>query len=310
VAPPIAMLAVRWSPTDTAQDKHAVLVVGVLAAMVVIVGSIMTRPITDHEGLWIFPAGIWRLYWAPVLLAGSLVFFAVHAWGGLIVWLHCRRGRAPEPGIRHKVNTAADQLGMLRPPRVVVSRFCTSPYATLWGFGTIVVPSGFASEPDADQSAMLLHEAAHVARGDCLTNTLCQLGGVLMWWNPFYWITMREIALQREIACDAAVLARHRNEARYADLLVRVARRVSMLTTMSFASAPMATKSTLRSRLEAIGSLGTRCHYTDFEVTPMSRSSMMLAVACITVAVLVMESVGHVFFREAFHEIINESTVY
>jgi len=305
LALPVALIAVRWSPRDPAAEKHSVLLAAVSMSVILLLGSMLTVHAANPDDLAVQPPLFWRFYLDSFLISGSVVFAAIQLIGVATVLLHCIRGRTAGPRVLHSTKVVASSLGMDRPPPVVVSRACRSPYVALWSFGTIVLPSAFDNDHPIDQRDVLMHEAAHIARGDCLSHGFCQFAGILLWWNPVYWMVMREMALQRELACDAAVLNEQRDEARYASLLVRIAARVSHMTMMAFASAPMATKSTLRRRLEAIGQMVPVCHYTDFEVRPISRAEMLLCSAALACLVLFIEAVGHAVFGPFMDQLIN-----
>lgn len=53
---------------------------------------------------------------------------------------------------------------------------------------------------------ILLHELNHYKHKDILTNYLIVFYQILYWFQPLVWIAFREMKLDREIACDSAVL--------------------------------------------------------------------------------------------------------
>jgi hypothetical protein len=72
---------------------------------------------------------------------------------------------------------------------------------------------------------VLLHELAHLGRGDDWTNLFEKLLKSFFFFHPaFYWIEAR-LALEREMACDELVLERTRNPRAYARSLVSLAER-------------------------------------------------------------------------------------
>jgi hypothetical protein len=54
---------------------------------------------------------------------------------------------------------------------------------------------------------VLLHEVAHVRRFDCLTDTIAQLARAMHWYNPLMWAGVWRMHIERERACDDAVLS-------------------------------------------------------------------------------------------------------
>ena len=57
-----------------------------------------------------------------------------------------------------------------------------------------------------DMRYMLLHELQHYRYKDALINYFTILFEILYWFNPFVWYALKELQLEREIACDSSVL--------------------------------------------------------------------------------------------------------
>lgn len=76
---------------------------------------------------------------------------------------------------------------------------------------------------------VLLHERAHIRRGDCMVKPLAYLLLCLHWFNPVLWVAYRLLCLDLETACDQAVLRRLPQEdpeetAGYAQALLHLSR--------------------------------------------------------------------------------------
>jgi beta-lactamase regulating signal transducer with metallopeptidase domain len=78
-------------------------------------------------------------------------------------------------------------------------------------FGTwrcgIVVPATAETWSDDRRRAVLLHELAHIARHDCLTQLLAAVACALYWVHPGVWWTAHRLRRERERASDDRVLA-------------------------------------------------------------------------------------------------------
>lgn len=87
----------------------------------------------------------------------------------------------------------------------------------------LVLPADFEQRYDAGQRRLVLaHEDVHHERHDNLWNALGALLCVLHWFNPLAWLALRRMRSDQELACDAAVMARHPgHEATYARALLR-----------------------------------------------------------------------------------------
>jgi len=116
----------------------------------------------------------------------------------------------------------ARALGLRRTPALRVSAAITSPQVLGWRRPTILLPAGKALS-DGDASLALIHELAHVRRGDLWLGWIPALAQRLFFFHPLVAWAMREYALAREAACDAQVLAQPDIEPqRYGQLLLRL----------------------------------------------------------------------------------------
>lgn len=70
----------------------------------------------------------------------------------------------------------------------------------------ILLPAAAAEWPEARRQAALLHELAHIRRGDLRSQALARLAGALYWPNPLVWLANYRLCIEREAACDDAVL--------------------------------------------------------------------------------------------------------
>jgi len=110
-----------------------------------------------------------------------------------------------------------------RPPRLVVGEPAIGPHVVGILRPIIVVPPGLLDEP-ALLRAALLHELAHVRRGDALARVLQLVAGAVFFFWPVVRLVSRRLELAREAACDAwAIEASHVTRPAYARLLVRMA---------------------------------------------------------------------------------------
>ena len=82
----------------------------------------------------------------------------------------------------------------------------------------------------SDMRYMLLHELQHYKHKDAFANYFMNLAGVLYWFNPFVWYSLKEMKSDREVACDASVLALLDEKAYgdYGNTLINFAEKVSL----------------------------------------------------------------------------------
>jgi beta-lactamase regulating signal transducer with metallopeptidase domain len=86
---------------------------------------------------------------------------------------------------------------------------------------TIVLPAWALRElPPEDLNVILLHEFAHLRRWDDWTNLIQKIIRALFFFHPAVWWIENRLAVEREMACDDAVLATTANPHGYASCLV------------------------------------------------------------------------------------------
>lgn len=106
---------------------------------------------------------------------------------------------------------------------------CTSggvrvPTAVGFSKPAIILPPWILHElSPMELHSVLLHESAHLRRGDAWTNLLQKLARTLFFFHPAVWWIERQLSLEREMACDEAVLAQTGNARGYAECLVALA---------------------------------------------------------------------------------------
>ena len=149
-------------------------------------------------------------------------------------------------------------LGIGRVVRVVEGEAVATPMT--WGIvaPVVMVPAGFSEWPEPRQRDVLLHELAHVARYDCLTQYLASVVCALHWYNPLAWIAARNLRIERERACDDRVLLAGARASEYAEHLLTIARTLRTPGAAGAAALAMARPSHLEGRLLAVLDGGRR----------------------------------------------------
>ncbi|MET0549317.1 MAG: TonB family protein [Xanthomonas sp.] len=197
-AVPLALLAALlpsgWRPAlpaGLALDVPAVLV-GVPQAQTSVGDGVSA---SGHTAVWLL--ALW--------LAGALASAA-------LLWRQQRRYRR--------------SLGRLRPGEdgVLVAQHALHGPLVLGAWRPqVVVPRDFAARyPPPQAHLVLAHERLHIARGDTRSNLLLALLRCVYWFNPLLHCAATRFRLDQELACDAAVLARHPGARRhYAEAMLQ-----------------------------------------------------------------------------------------
>ena len=194
-------------------------------------------------------AGWAMLAWVAGVVA-VLMYFLL---GTARAWWWTRRA---EP-VRDEAWTAlvkdiSWELCLKKPVRLVWSDRAAMPMA--WGFfRPIVLLPRSASEWTLERRrVVLLHEMAHIQRGDNLTQVVAQFACALYWFNPVVWWGARQLRAERERACDDQVITRGTKPSAYATHLIAIARSLRATPGTPLGAVSMARPSQLEGRLLAI----------------------------------------------------------
>lgn len=108
----------------------------------------------------------------------------------------------------------------------------------------IVLPAEQTNWPKRKTSMVLQHELTHVQRGDVFWQVIAAIAKSLVWFQPLAWLGETRMQLEREKACDNAVLKAGANSADYASELLDMAARLSgrqlnLVTALSMAQKPV-----------------------------------------------------------------------
>ena len=144
------------------------------------------------------------------------------------------------------------QVGLAGRVRIMVSERATMPMAFGIVNPTVLLPANAEQWPAERRRDVMLHELAHVARRDCLTQLIAQAACALYWFDPLVWLASRALRGERERACDDAVVRAGARPSEYATHLLQVARDLRVPRTTALATVCMARRSQLSDRLLAI----------------------------------------------------------
>jgi hypothetical protein len=117
----------------------------------------------------------------------------------------------------------------------------------------VVFPTWALSElPPAELNAILLHELAHLRRWDDFTNLAQKIVKAIFFFHPAVWFIESRLTLEREMACDDAVLAARFSPRAYAESLVGLAEKSFLRRGVQLAQAAVSHVQQLKLRLAEI----------------------------------------------------------
>ncbi len=168
----------------------------------------------------------------PWLTVASGAYLMVTAWllirlvVGVVAVERLRRGAlALESGLwKESLEHWQSRLGLSGPVRLASTDRMSVPVVLGWLRPTVLVPEGLVKGASrATIDAVLLHELAHVRRGDYFWNVLWKLAQALYWPQPLVWVSDRLASSTRERACDALCVRWLEDVSSYRSTLVELA---------------------------------------------------------------------------------------
>ncbi|MDA7527433.1 M56 family metallopeptidase [bacterium] len=85
----------------------------------------------------------------------------------------------------------------------------------------LVIPKDWQSWSDEQRACILLHELAHMKRRDLAAQFVGRMAVALHWYNPLAWYAIKQLRLERELACDDCVLMAGQRPSVYAEQLLQ-----------------------------------------------------------------------------------------
>jgi beta-lactamase regulating signal transducer with metallopeptidase domain len=189
-----------------------------------------------------------------ITLPGSWALYAVWAWAAIaalsllgvvrgLLHLHVLRKSCRPVDLAELDPQLQATLERNRGNRGV--RLCTSgllhiPTAIGFMKPVVIVPDWVMQELSADElNQILLHELAHLRRWDDWTNLAQKVVKALFFFHPAVWWLEKRVSLEREMACDDAVIAETASPRAYAECLTHLAEKTLIRRSMALAQAAL-----------------------------------------------------------------------
>ena len=242
----LAAACMRMMPRAGAALRHLLLVaVFAIAFALPLLPLHTTTHAATHTGIAIAP------WIASAIAFVWLAASSVRAAGLVHAWLHLRRVRsaATPIAVEHLNSFSAGS----RRATLCASNDVDTPAVLGFFRPVLLLPAWLVPTlAEDDLRAIALHECEHLRRRDDWTNLLLQVGLVVMPLNPALLWLNRRIASERELACDAAVVAATTSPLAYAASLTRLAERRIRHHGMRLALAALGRESELSRRVHAL----------------------------------------------------------
>lgn len=169
-----------------------------------------------------------NIAWPTIALAIYLAGVGLFALRLLVDRLMLRRiirrsTEVADPDWISTMRACEERMGIDMPVRLLRSLDGTMPMTFGTLKPTIVVPAVADTWTADRRRAVLLHELAHIARRDCLTQMIAAVACALYWMHPGVWWMARRLRVERELACDDRVLRIGTQPRAYAEHLLELA---------------------------------------------------------------------------------------
>lgn len=167
----------------------------------------------------------WTTWLAPMWLLGA-VLMLVRAGIQVAGAERLRRSGRPLEDARIAQLLAETQraIGLARTIRIAVTNTLTSPAVVGVLIPTLILPLSLVTALTHEQLRfVLLHELAHIRRGDYFVNLFQLFVEALLFFNPAVWWISHQVRREREACCDALAIELSGAPVDYARTLVHVA---------------------------------------------------------------------------------------
>jgi beta-lactamase regulating signal transducer with metallopeptidase domain len=197
-----------------------------------IVGNLPSAvpPLLSVPGAWaLYLFAAWMVITAIALLRIGIGFLELRR-----LRRSCRAIDKADPGWQATVA----RLCPTRRVEILTSDAIHMPTAIGFIRPAIVIPAGLRAQLSAAElNQVLLHELAHLRRWDDWTNLVQKFVKALLFFQPAVWWIETRISLEREMACDDAVLAETSSPRAYAECLATLAEKSLLRRSAALAQA-------------------------------------------------------------------------
>jgi len=181
------------------------------------------------------PSVTWQATVFLIWLIGVLVFSVLLIQRMFFVRALLLQSKSAKGRLSDMLNQYRQQVGVRRNIELKLSNHLQSPAVCGLFRPAILMPTSLLEKLSRDKlRAVLIHELAHIKRGDLWVNLIQTVLQIIYFYNPFVWLANLIVRRIREQAVDEAVLVTLGNEAKsYSNTLIDIAEMVFWKTNLS-----------------------------------------------------------------------------
>jgi beta-lactamase regulating signal transducer with metallopeptidase domain len=201
-----------------------------------------------EEGLPSWPKWV-VLTWA----LGAVVYLSWLLVGRVGLWWILRRAQPLEDeDWQRSAQAIAREMGIRPEPTLDTCNMVQMAVTAGALKPRVVLPAQASSWSAERRDVVLVHELSHIQRRDGLTEVVARTATALHWFNPLVWLAMRQLRIERERACDNAVLIKGAKPSDYASQLMETAAEMGAFRQPIWQTAAASEGSGLKDRLLCI----------------------------------------------------------
>ena len=283
-------------PARTARDKHTTALVETVDAIppsALVSLQIPNTPEVDQTAIY----GSGRIAWSVWLLISSVLLTRVAA-----AWVGSYRLQSTSPKIADPnwYRLLAESVSVLNIRRKVALRR-TARWVAPVTSGVlrpfIILPAECERWDVEQRRSSLVHELAHIKRLDVLTLFLTNVACAFFWFHPLVWYARRRMKIERERACDDAVINAGVKPSTYSDHLLKLSTNWSHSNSIPQGAVAMANPQHLTDRVHRI--LSSQCSRQS-----LSTVSRTLIAAVMVFSFAALATAGKVAVRDSAGNVI------
>ncbi|HTE45372.1 MAG TPA: M56 family metallopeptidase [Gemmatimonadaceae bacterium] len=223
-----------------------------------------------------------------IWIVGCLVILTRGVLGHVVLARLVRQSRLVTwGGWSDTVRAASYDAGVRREVKVLCCPTLSAPVASGIFHPIILVPETADTWSDERRRSVLIHEFAHIARGDSVAQLIAVVATALLWFHPLAWLANVRLRAEAERAADDVVLANGMTSVRFASILLELARAANSPRLRAVTVIGMLRSSSLEERFRAMldsGRSRTRVSRRLRIATTMTSVAVMIPLASLRTA--------------------------
>jgi beta-lactamase regulating signal transducer with metallopeptidase domain len=173
----------------------------------------------------------------------------------VLEWRISRLDSTSNPRLIGALLRAKQEARFTRAPRIIETSIVNGPARAGIGRSRLLIPPGLVDRLDDEQlHFVLLHELTHHRRQDVPVAICASLIACVHWFNPLVWLAAARFRTEREMACDAEILAntQPQHRAAYGETILRLLEMIGSDRTTRPVATMLSRRRSIGRRIQAV----------------------------------------------------------